>query len=722
MKKFLLIAMAAMFVGSASAQQLSAKKSGKAQSQLVRPHMAEKLIGPEAPVKQVEEMPVRADMPNYGKKIEINTNPAMSAMPSLAAKAVTARKAGVLKESYTGVGKEYGGGRQVWTMFPAALEDGTPVLVNIVPSPFSSTPQVPVEYTLSGNTLTIAPQLVYAYYADQARTTIYWVFAVGTGENGNIEMKLTDDGQLIIDEEDQIVYGVYTENACDPTFGDTYLGYYQIMENITYYRPEDEIYLAPEVMYAPDGVYLNAGFSYTGYQYNNNVAFMPAYTNVSFKNWTTDAADTWWWGMNKLQYNSAEEGYDVVETKEADTKDFTNYITSGTYTPPTLVAHNGNTESEAWQWGTANGNKETAYTYAGFTGDSYQFSDESYAFISKVDPDKSWQRKSNFASSYRNSAGWTLQSLILYQGKPQAPLYFEGVKLLVYNRPAAPFEARDGFNLKCKIQKVSRSETGRIAMGDVIAEADVDVEDIKADYFVELNWNNFYVEDEDGLSESVDYLLLDEEFAIVFEGWDNGTFTAVPIGDAYYNVNGLPNTYFMADTDGEGASIYSWTNNYTTLYAGFKNAAYGYLYTEDATTYQFPVEGGEYSIHVKPYLYTVNESGDPETRIYLDEGSEIPSWLEVEYTSPATTDDISFDLKFKAAALPEGVEGRDATFSLYQEGARLTFTALQGNASGISKATTATKAAGKVYNMAGQQVKADAKGIVVKDGKKVIVK
>ena len=86
-------------------------------------------------------------------------------------------------------------------------------------------------------------------------------------------------------------------------------------------------------------------------------------------------------------------------------------------------------------------------------------------------------------------------------------------------------------------------------------------------------------------------------------------------------------------------------------------------------------------------------------------------------------ENYTFDLVFAADALPEGVEGRKATIVFMQEGARLEVTVTQGAASGVEVTTKTVKTAETpAFNLAGQRVNKDFKGLVVKDGKKFMNK
>ena len=141
-----------------------------------------------------------------------------------------------------------------------------------------------------------------------------------------------------------------------------------------------------------------------------------------------------------------------------------------------------------------------------------------------------------------------------------------------------------------------------------------------------------------------------------------------------------------------------------------------------------PATGGEAKIRVQP-MYANNEADETgsKTRLFFDnalEEVEVPEWLTISIPRESyTSDDYSFDLAFAAEALPAGVEGRTATVTFMQEGARLTVTVNQGETSGISVTKTDVKSGNaQMYNLAGQRVNNGFKGLVIKNGRKFMNK
>ena len=115
-----------------------------------------------------------------------------------------------------------------------------------------------------------------------------------------------------------------------------------------------------------------------------------------------------------------------------------------------------------------------------------------------------------------------------------------------------------------------------------------------------------------------------------------------------------------------------------------------------------------------------------KTRLFLDEtvtDNKIPEWLSVGFANEDYDENYTFDLVFSADALPAGVEGRQVTLVFMQEGAKLEVTVTQGKATGVNVTTKTVKTSNAaMFNLAGQRVNKDFKGLVVKDGQKFMNK
>jgi len=241
-----------------------------------------------------------------------------------------------------------------------------------------------------------------------------------------------------------------------------------------------------------------------------------------------------------------------------------------------------------------------------------------------------------------------------------------------------------------------------------------------------------------------DHLFIDDEFVIIIEGWDNGTFSGV-LGSTEHNFNEITSTWFQSPGE---TRLRSYGGGWPQLFIGLIDATYGYLHTEDDTNLIFAKEGGTSTIHVDPMLYSKDEeTGEPSYLLNVEsvsvdgeEVDEIPEWITIEvanedYTKAKGVDDegneyeyfvngIDYDLVITLAALPEGVENRTAKIVFWQTGAKLTVNLTQDiDPDGISTVVEQTPIKNsRAFNLAGQPVGNSYKGVVVKDGKKILVK
>lgn len=721
MKKVLLIAVAAFVAASVSAQSLG-KKVGKLRTK--RSDKQELYVNKASAQKEAKkaiEVSFKQQQKLLSKKIDLKNAASIKAANNKKVTTGAPRKVGTVQPEYTGYGTVQGNGKSPWTMTSGTFEDGTLALIDVIPNPYpgqvETIPNIPVEYTISGSTITIEPQLVLT-------TTSWYGFIFGSNNADNtITMTLGEDGSLTLPEGEMIFYGAFSSNTFDSSLA-TYLGVIEYTSNIKYLLPGQEI--APTVEYMPAGINLYANISPTGYGYNDCYGIIPAFTNVVMKNYTTDPADSWEWSIR-------DDAKDAIHATSSE-RDFSFYSSNSTYQGVTLIGTKGSLSSDPFVFGTSKGSCEAAYLSAGDIGDSFQFkADNSYSTITPANPDNDFAYYSGYATPDKNTSR-SITAIAEYMGKPEAPLYIEGVNFLVRN-----FEVLDAenFNLKCKIVKATMNN-GWPEYGDVIAEAELNLDDVKEGYsnsgntLYQLNWNNFYTEDEDGMSDNLDYIFIEDEFAIIIEGWDNGTFSVDATYGEYNNNSNAP-TYTFFTKDGQEMNYDNERSlgHQTHQMIGFNGAVWGYLKTSDNTNIEFPEEGGDVTLHIEPMLYE-DKDGNALTWLEVADGSELPEWISFETKNDTYTEtENSFDLVLTADPLnsasgaprKEAAAGRQATFTLMQPGAKLDITVKQGAVTGISDVqVTKTTTDGKVYNVAGQRLNSNAKGLIIKDGKKMIVK
>ena len=614
-----------------------------------------------------------------------------------------------------------------WTMKSVAATESTPAyLVDVIPNCFGFEEGVPVDYTIKSgmeaDTIIIEPQLV----ASLDSKGYYMFINDYNADDGVIRLAIDENGSILT-KGSVIEYSVFSANAFDPSY-QTYLGYWQLVKNVGFRLPSEPA-LAPQgVLASPANTVLFAGLGVSGYSYNSNLAMLGAYTTFTLSNSTMDYASEWQW-------NGSTTG-GVALT--ANTRNLAIETFDSCFTDISLVGINGTAASEPFTWGyghalNSNGDAyrySKAYFYAAGMAEDFQFSDGTFATMTTQNPDGQLTFYTNWGTPDKTSTSMT--RIYSYQGKPAAPLYLEGVTL-----PFVGFSATDEFNLHVGLYKCTRSASGTFKLGELIAEANATKENVNDEYaatsgLTMVDFNEFYVEDESGMTTTLDHLFIEDEFVVVIDDWDNGTFSGV-LGSQDIDMSSIPCTYFART--GYPTEIRRYTSWFPSLFIGLKGAAFGFLQTEDNTDMTIAAEGGEAKIHVKPMLYTIDDENTRKTRLFLEdniEGNEIPEWLQVVYTNPVQTGtdeegnpiyDNTYDLIFKAEALPEGVTSRQATLVFFQEGAQLKVTVTQGESTGIAVTKTEVKAGNaQMFNLAGQRVSKDYKGLVIKNGAKIMNK
>ena len=638
-----------------------------------------------------------------------------------------------------------------WTLQQGTFtEEGEdmPVFVNMTPFEEMFANIYPdgiyVSYEQNGNLITVKPQQL-ATLTNEDGSRSYLLLSSGKDDNGIIKITVGDDGSLNTVEGEEIIIAAWSTKDFDPTY-ETYEGWYSYIQRVRYLLPDAPPVAPTDVACEPNELVLFAGLGYSGYGYNDNLAIMGAYAPTTFRNATLDLATSFEWSV-------LETDDDDVETTITSTdRNFTlNTKAGATYEDFKLIGYNQDQASEPYTWGVGHCPNdaedgfryEAIHVYAGAGASSFKFTDGTYATMTRQNPDGDLTFYTNWGTPDKTTAlssPYSIATIYSYQGKPSTPLFITGVTL-----PLVGFEAKEDFNLHIKLQKSTRSSSGRLTLGDVIAEGDATMENVNADYdkgITAVEFTELYTEDEFGMSETLDYLFLEDEFVIVIENWDNGTFTGV-LGSQDITDGQLTSSWFSR-TGEEGLRYF--TTWRPQLFIGLLGATYGYLHTEDNTDLAFGEEGGQATIHIDPMYYGIDdETGEPTYSLAVEsitidgeEGEEIPEWLKFEianedYTTATDVNSageeyeyfvngIDYDMIVTADALTEGVESREVEVVFMQRGARLTVKVNQAKGQGIQ--TTITQQpikSSRIYNVAGQPAKT-AKGIVVRDGKKVVLK
>lgn len=728
MKKVLFLTVALVVTSFASAQQLVTKE-GAQDLKIVTPNS----VYPKTEVKVnndffKHEAPVPGVVAASPKAMKKHlAMPAEGVKPAAALSTVSKapKKAGSVQEYYYGYGTDYYYGTAVeWITYDAYDTDGTTYFGDIVPTIFEDDEMFYVPYTQSGSTITIEPYLV-------GYTTSYYIYLCsGSSSDGSIYLDIADDGGLSTATDGEIVlFAAFTYGYdFDPNFSTGYAGYFAAYEDITYLM-EGEI---PEATacFAPETPYIFAGPSYDGYVWGGAYATIPAGYHTYFTNFSTNQTSNAW-SVSELIYDSTTGTISEGETyKGSDDDFFFKPIGGSMYGPVSLTTSNSET-SASYTFGVGVYNYEDLYAYSGGSQSDWTMSSGSTSLMGLANYDNAMAYYSFLGTTNANSYGYDISDLIIYQGVPSQPIFCTGIDFLVYD-----FVANSSpIQLTCQIYKVTRSSGGSQYLGDLIAESStVSVLDAGTGV-AQLQFTDFYSYDDDGLTVGQSYLFIEDEFAVVFHDWNNGTFDCSPEGEYYQPDAGLSTVSFVMDD-----TQYYFPSLYSHLCVGFTDFAYGWLVNEEGVNYEsveISAEGGTQSITISTYLCGVDDDGDYTSYIAVDESCEVPDWITLQISSETYstsakaskapenfTESWAFTLDITCEPLVDGEEGRVGEIVLYQPGAYFTIKVIQGEVTGIEtvKTETVKTTNGKSYNIAGQRVANDAKGLVIRDGKKFINK
>jgi len=487
---------------------------------------------------------------------------------------------------------------------------------------------------------------------------------------------------------------------------------------------------------------------------------VPPFTDVKFINMSNDpSVGSWALGTSDLS-EYADENNDLVFSFDKVTPGYVMYspiLTSGNQTYQ--IADNIMVvDSVAQMLFPFNYTNAPRY---------YGYSDGASAFMSGADA---------FDFDGDGTADTFYPEFRQYFEKPATSLALSEVLLWVTSKD----KNFTGSTLSLVFNKVQRDENGRRILGDEIATmkcvaANMDTETISAKaqvYPGDLTFANM-VTDEFETEEAVP-VLLNEEFAITIKGTtdpnidvrfyfcDQGEYPeewytrATPTYIVPFDANG--NSLIRPDGNPNGLSYYNNTEqsgpycyNISFIFFGEMDGI-NVVTNNDLNKQIAPVAGGETGCApftsstgvvdgYPAYVYTnypfFEQDGEEyyDTDNYSFEG--IPEWAAVKIDPSGYEYEIGTDneirglhmIWFECDALPAGETGRSA--AVYVK-SRFGMTSadpiyiIQGDAeiSGVKaiKFDANGKFVGTTFNIAGQKVNDNAKGLVIKDGKKFFVK
>lgn len=469
------------------------------------------------------------------------------------------------------------------------------------------------------------------------------------------------------------------------------------------------------------------------------------YKEVTFKNMCTDKSSAVWSiGSNTVEGN---ENNDLVTSFGANLNGYLWYLPSvkvgdisfslgeeadqnGVYCPSAISS-------------LANCNIALGGNYSGFTSGDYCFGTGN----DKFDFDKDGTAEDIICTA-------------LYQrfDKPMSPLYIEDIYVPIVSNTTPLAEGKKLYAYIYDVKEVN----GRKVLGDnILAKYEATSDNIVANVSGGVTYGGItfanYKEDDFGAKELVP-VILDQEFYILISGFDQeGVDVGLRMcntGSLDYEFNLVDPTFSMyKDTQGKVlGSLYSHGTNSQGVKFSYNaviylDAIYDGIVVEDAYDINVqiaPIEGGETAAATftlngeeqKDYPAIVSYTMDwfdedgYETGNYVFEGLE--DWIEsvnvVENTNTRGKTGTAY-VTFTVKKLPDGVTGRYAV--VYIKGthgvnAETPIIVRQGDVditNGISGVIAGDKSAANtsVYNIMGQRVNSNAKGLVIKNGKKVII-
>ena len=472
----------------------------------------------------------------------------------------------------------------------------------------------------------------------------------------------------------------------------------------------------------PEGTYYLGGTSQSGGKFSYMI--VPALTNIILQNKCTDKANaTWSVGANTYPGNDDNDfEYGWIPADD------------GVYTTPTITVGSDSysfcSDLDSKGLVASNDIFDLSILNNGLCTTYYAWSD-SYSF--GVDTKEDDGKISKMGDVYQDYP------------KPLKPLYLSSVWFKYYSVSKTPIP--EGKKMKMTIYKLN--DEGKVAG----IYASMPITSANATAYTGGDGTQGYFEvpctvvDEDGF-ESASGVVIDSPFTVMISGFDQEgidfgimmTNVAEDPIECYWNGGVFPTIMEYYDEAGEYAGgMYYYNSERKAQYnaAIYLSGMYDVVDAEGFENLIAPEEGGS--------VYAALEEGNYNFQVYTtlpwtetleDEttGNDnytiegVPSWITVEeIVVPSNAEEgfNSYIIPMTAEALPAGTTGRSATIRVVSaKGADSgEITICQGEVTGINVTTKTVKTAETpAFNLAGQRVDKNYKGIVVKNGNKFIVK
>lgn len=501
-----------------------------------------------------------------------------------------------------------------------------------------------------------------------------------------------------------------------------------VANNLYYYRPEGSLF---------------CGLDEEGSGYKATIAAFAPYTDIVFENMSKNPTQTQW----TINGNDLS---DAVKDGNLNYGQFSKQYIGNTYYAPTISY--GSDKFTFGEWN-SNGAAIGAFPYGAFSPVDHNA--KTYGWGSLAD---------GFlfgSGTITTKAGDVDKSVAIetqYE-KPMSPFYIENVHAIAVGVDKTPLA--DNVTLTLAFYEVLDEKNGTTAeqpfgvMTATSKDLTLLTEEPSSSQYSSTGNAYFYditfsAKSQDEFGEVAEPVVVDKPYVIAITGFDQDGvrigFQGVeqPSGDRPYL--GVTSLICLRNTDDKYYSHYYTNTQIALSYTG----CFDHVETLDVA---YDQSGNEYpnfnQLKVSDDGATVSNVGSASTNYAILETAfdwkdaetgeenyytteETPSWIEALNTEEQT--DGTVYVSVKCSALPNGVKGRGT--KIYFSGKGYTSTTplyvLQGDytkeqvdaVTGISvvESNNAKNTNSNIFNLAGQQVGKDYKGIVVKDGKKFIRK
>lgn len=342
----------------------------------------------------------------------------------------------------------------------------------------------------------------------------------------------------------------------------------------------------------------------------------------------------------------------------------------------------------------------------------------------------------------QGDAKYTATSVYQYFDKPMAPLVVEDIFIPVISKGYYPIAK--GKQLRLQIHDVMEQDGKRIPGEKILYELTatepetIDVGSIPYDDNTSYNAFTlvFTKKNAEGKAER---FVIDQPFYVVIDGLDKeGIDCGFEISELPYYYNDFDSAVGIWKKDGSPAffSLYkdvalkvsfsAWYDYCNPMYYVFngREENYGIVKMDNDGTSGTTLIPGDL-VFAGPAIKTnqswFDANNEPNYTVTCD-----ADW--VKSITPDTKTWAEYDitvLKLECDPLPEGVSGRKCELHVQSKTCKSTYPieVLQGDATaGINGVTVNVARDGKTYNLSGQRVAPDTKGIVIRDGKKYVNK